>query len=172
MPDNPEIAVGFATPTEAEEVAVLQHRSHTISFREFANVDWCDTRDLQEYKLDWAAHIGAELEDQRTLVARLDDRIVGMVCVDGPGVGLGAPDAANLHGMHVDPDMRGGGIGQRVMAAALEHMAARSYADTDLGCLEANTYAFNFYKRFGWDPIIHHKVAVHGWTYIMRFRTA
>ena len=83
------------------------------------------------------------------------------VAVDGGGavvgfVGTGPsrdPDAAGELGeIYVLPEALGTGVGHALMAAAIEAMEARGYADAILWVLDDNPRARAFYEREGWAP--------------------
>ena len=160
------LTIDTATLSDSAAVADLQYRSHTISFREFARLEWCDSRKLDDYLTTWADHLASASDDLRTFVARDGEKIVGMVAVDGPEEDSGSAD---LHGMHVEPDARGGGIGQLLIAAAKDHIRDRGYRQTVLGCLESNTYARKFYEQSGFVIIKHFNQEPYGWTYLMQY---
>ena len=166
---NSDITVTIAEEADIEAVANLQFRSHTISFAEFARPEWVATRELGEYLEKWAEYIRYEEKDQTAFVARENDVIIGMVSVDGPTGDGNSGEFAHLNGMHVDPDRRGGGIGQKLMAAAADHIKARGYPHTMLGCLESNTYARKFYEKGGWYAVRFSNEEPYGWTYIYQY---
>ncbi len=164
-----DLTVESANLADSAAVADLQYRSHTISFREFARIEWCDSRRLDDYLKTWADRLASASDDRRTFVARDGNKIVGMVAVDGPD---GPGGSGDLHGMHVDPDTRGRGIGRLLMEAVLRHISDRGYHQTTLGCLESNTYARKFYEQSGFAIVKHFYEEPYGWTYLMRYELA
>ena len=162
----PDLIIETATAADSAAIANLQYRSHTISFREFARLEWCDSRKLDDYLATWASHLESASDDRRTFVAREDGKIVGMVSVDESKK---ADGSADLHGMHVDPDIRGRGIGRLLMEAVHRYISDRGYHQTTLGCLEPNTYARKFYEQSGFAIVKHFHEEPYGWTYLMRY---
>lgn len=162
----PDLKIETATLADSDAIADLQYRSHTVSFREFARLEWCDSRKLDDYFVTWADHLAGASDDRRTFIARDGDSIVGMVAVDKSEE---ADGTADLHGMHVDPDSRGRGIGQLLMVAAHRHISGRGYRQTLLGCLVSNTYARRFYEQSGFVIVKRSLEEPYGWTYLMRY---
>jgi len=169
---NSDITVTPAGEADIDAVANLQFRSHTISFGEFARPEWVATREIGEYLEKWAEYIRDEEKDQTAFVARENGAIIGMVSVDGPTGNGEFGSFAHLNGMHVDPDRRGGGIGQLLMTAASDHIKSRGYRNTMLGCLESNTYARKFYEKSGWYAVHLSHQEPYGWTYIYQYDLA
>ena len=77
------------------------------------------------------------------VVARADDRIVACAALELYG------DGALLRSVAVDRTMRGSGIGQLIVKAALELAVARDAAAVYL----LTTTAEHFFPRFGFTPV-------------------
>jgi ribosomal protein S18 acetylase RimI-like enzyme len=76
--------------------------------------------------------------------------------VDGADVGLvvgsrydGAPDAAGLFAMWVDPQQRGGGIAEALVEAVVEWARAAGRARVLLDVGDWNVAAIRLYERLG-----------------------
>jgi RimJ/RimL family protein N-acetyltransferase len=134
-------------PGDFDEVAALIYRSHTISFAPFASEQWVESRSLDEYQSKWRSLLLEDSPDSMTLVAVLDDVIVGTTTVSRSD----APDFdAQLVGMHVEPNLTGHGIGGELMNAALDFIAERQFARVQLGVIASNTRTRHFYAKYGW----------------------
>ena len=139
-----------ATYDDHEAVGRLQFLSHTVSFAPFASERWLKSRRLDDYVARWRDTLGSSTAGTLTAVARLDGNVVGMVRVapsDGPG-----PDA-QLTGMHVEPVLRGGGIGTLLMLHALEFIREQDFDRVQLRVIAANDGARRFYESHGWELV-------------------
>ncbi len=87
------------------------------------------------------------------VVAVEGDRLLahaGWVAVEAEGGGGEPVRAVGLGGVLVHRDHRGGGLGARVVAAAMERMTALG---PPLGLLFCREVRIPFYRRLGWIPL-------------------
>jgi ribosomal protein S18 acetylase RimI-like enzyme len=148
MPSNKPL-IRPSNPEDYESVAQLIYRSHTISFKPFATEEWVTSRDIDEYRERWREDLAASASasNESMFVAVIDDAIVGTVKV-GP---TDSPDFdAHLVGMHVDPELRGGGIGSLLMARAKAFIKEQGFERVELAVISSNALTRNFYENHGW----------------------
>jgi GNAT superfamily N-acetyltransferase len=90
-----------------------------------------------------------------------DPAIGAIVCeVDGTVAGFATFGASRdagadartgeLYAIYVEPSAQGAGAGTRLLAAAVDGLRARGYADAMLWTLQGNGLAQAFYERHGW----------------------
>jgi GNAT superfamily N-acetyltransferase len=85
-------------------------------------------------------------------VAELDGRIVGFAGTSVP-TDPGYPAAtAELDTIYLVPDAWQRGIGRRLMARALDDLAARGFSAAILWVLAGNGRGRRFYEARGWQP--------------------
>lgn len=150
--------IHIATSVDAADVAALHHLSHTTSFAAFASPEWVASRKLENYRAQWAAHLGKRDPRGRTWVARVEGRIVGMVRISPmPEEGL-----AQLTSMHVHPDYQGQGIGRSLMNIAEKFIEEAGYQRAVLGVIVANHRARALYEKRGWTMIEQRPTGVEG----------
>lgn len=83
----------------------------------------------------------------RALVAVADDgRVVGLVRY---GV---ADSVTEIHSLYVDPELQGGGVGGRLLAAATGDGLVHGAGDSALWVFADNSTARDFYARHGFTP--------------------
>lgn len=141
----PTIRTG--TINDADSVASLVHRSHTISFAPYASSAWVGSRNISEYRSKWKLVLTDDSEDSITLVAASSGSIVGTVHVSP----IDSPEFdAQLNGMHVDPIQTGSGIGSLLMKAAITFIEQRGFKRVELGVIAGNIGARRFYEKHGW----------------------
>lgn len=120
-------------PVTADEIRDLRHRVLRPSQPVEATVYPGDD-------LPTTAHLGAFDGERLVGIASLYDE----ARPDGPAGGW------RLRGMATEPDVRGYGFGAAVLAAAVEHVAARG--GRELWC-NARATAIGFYRRAGFDVV-------------------
>jgi predicted N-acetyltransferase YhbS len=138
-----------ANSTDADAIAQLLYRSHTISFAPFASIEWVESRRLDEYRTKWQSTLEAASKDDRTFVATIDGTLVGSVRVSP----LESPEIefdAQLSGMHVEPELTGHGVGGLLMRTALDFIRTRKFERVELGVIASNDGSRRFYESHGW----------------------
>jgi len=136
-----------ATLDDHESIANLLFRSHTISFASYATDEWVKSRRLDEYRARWNDILSNSTPSDTTIVALLEDAIVGSVHVSP----VDTPEYdAQLIGMHVEPHLTGSGIGGLLMKSALEFIREQGFERVELGVIAGNTGARRFYEAHGW----------------------
>lgn len=101
-------------------------------------------RSTKEFFVDFQKSVGGSLSD--VIVALHKRSIVGYAnpVVDGPEAWIG--------GLGVIPQMRGRGIGTRLMVASEDICRARGVSEIILEVIEGNSKAMQLYERLGYRP--------------------
>ncbi|WP_299772448.1 GNAT family N-acetyltransferase [uncultured Tateyamaria sp.] len=127
-----------ANPGDATSIAALHARSWRASYASFVPPEVLGAPLEANMRTRWDVWPAGRL----ILLAEQAGDVLGFVAAERGGV----PIVDNLH---VDPGMRGGGIGERL----LRHIAARlrdeGVSELRLYVLEGNTDARRFYRRLG-----------------------
>ena len=92
----------------------------------------------------------ADSGDNRTLVAVLDDKVIGFTNF-GPFREDGGidPDVGEVRAIYVHPDHWGCGAGHALLAKTVTRLAAHGYPEVRLWVLEENDRSRSFYERHG-----------------------
>lgn len=180
-----DIAIRPASMKDAREIA----RLFQISSEGVADYIWSGLAGPDEDILDvGAARYAREntaFSYQNCLLACSGDRVVGMLhsfvmtapppgekpgydCDDPvllPMAELEVPDTLYISGLAINEDMRGQGIGQRLMQLAFDRTRDEELEGVSLIVFECNEGAHRLYKRLGFeevdrrpivpDPLIH-----------------
>lgn len=97
----------------------------------------------------WREALEAPGPGTRGVVAVEDGRLVGVIRMGHD------PDeltAGHVFSLYVDPDAQGGGVGRRLLDAAVEWFRSEGLTEATLWVFEANDRARRFYGRAGWTP--------------------
>jgi GNAT superfamily N-acetyltransferase len=149
----PPISVRAATIDDAESVTDINVKAWQTAYRGIMPDQYLDELDndranaAQRHRV----HI-AQPNDPRIfdLVAECEGEVVGWL-----GAGPTRRDDQNatqgeIWAAYVRPDMWRSGVGGRLMAAALERLAADGYTEAVLWVFEENAGARAFYEQLGW----------------------
>jgi len=133
-----------ATPADRPAMTTLQIASWRSAYRDLLSEAYLGEQVVRDLTARWAA---PDPEGAFQLVAEEGDRLLGFVAViphDGPYV----------DNLHIDPALRGRGIGARLMRAAAEELVARGESRLWLTVIETNLPAVRFYRAIGgqFDP--------------------
>lgn len=155
-----DIHITRAAPAHADAMGNLIYRSHTHSFAAFKDETWIASRKLEDYVNAWRHYWAHEPGDERTWLAWLHEHAVGVVTV-GPLTEQNrlvhptnqgdSTQIACVHGIHVDPNYLGQGMGRMLMAEALSYLRKNGYTLVTLLTDEANERARRFYEVGGWS---------------------
>ena len=96
--------------------------------------------------------------ESRNYLAFLGDKLVGFMRLrQTPEVEhLLGPNTIELQRLYVDTEMKGKGIGGRLMEEALRHAKSRGYDWIWLGVWERNYAAQEFYAKWGFERFSEH----------------
>jgi GNAT superfamily N-acetyltransferase len=89
--------------------------------------------------------------NQRLIVAEIDGRVVGCLQLTFiPGIAFRGAWRGLIEAVRVAGELRGQGIGERLMAYAVEACRARGCGMAQLTSHKSRTRAHAFYERLGW----------------------
>lgn len=146
---------------DRDEVGRVSHRSHSISYRDFAPPGFADSQDPAEHVSFWGEFLSDRSRRARMWVAERGGRIVGFT-MTGPLSDdyvfaaearriLGEAPIAVLYAIHAEPDRLRQGIGRALMSRVLEWMGRNGFEVGFLDVHEANRRARRFYEDAGWE---------------------
>ncbi|MBM9466330.1 GNAT family N-acetyltransferase [Nakamurella leprariae] len=133
----------MATSADAAAIAAVL-RDFQAEYEEFApEQDW------------WAGRIAALMDagDSAVLLVETgaDELPVGVAYLRfRPSLYQDAPEAS-LAELYVRPDLRGQGLGRRLLTAAMDHAVDRGATSMDLSTTSADTAAVALYESMGFD---------------------
>ncbi|MFI7035499.1 GNAT family N-acetyltransferase [Microbispora rosea] len=143
-----------AEPADAESIAVVHVRSWQAAYPGLMPQAHLDGLTAAMRLPVWERLLG-EAAPPRTevLVAEADGSVAGFASL-GPGRDDDVDPAvvAEISAIYLVPEIWGAGVGGRLMAAALDSLAAAGYEQAVLWVVDGNTRARRFYERGGWRP--------------------
>ena len=143
--------VRAAEAGDAAQLAAVHVRSWQAAYRGLLPQEYLDQLNPADRAERWRRTLhGSSLPQAGVLVAADDDQLLGFA---GFGPSRDQNEEARvgeLQSIYLLPQAWGAGLGQRLMAAVLEQLAAAGYAQATLWVLESNVRARRFYAMGGW----------------------
>jgi GNAT superfamily N-acetyltransferase len=139
-----------ALPGDASAMAELNVAAWRAFFPGLVPQPLIDGQEVEPRARYWQEHLPSTLPE-RTWVAERGGRVIGLTHV-GPSRDPDAPEAAELYGMYVEPEVVGTGVGRTLMEAALVHFRAGPWQEAILWTLPGEHRAARFYRSWGWEP--------------------
>jgi GNAT superfamily N-acetyltransferase len=140
-----------ATPDDGPAIAVVHKATWAATYSQWIP-DVVAGYDLHESGRNWAE--SAKRPDGRVAVAVDGDRVVGFAG-SGPAHADSLDESddpgavGEVYAIYVDPAYHGRGLGRRLMADALEWLAADGRAQCVLWVVAPSTRSLQFYERVG-----------------------
>jgi ribosomal protein S18 acetylase RimI-like enzyme len=141
-----------ATLSDAAPVAFVHVRSWQAAYRGLIPQSYLDALEPAQREARWADLLAAaDWPRSGTLVASADDVVVGFAhLVPTRDEDADPTQVGEITSIYLLPDRWGGGIGQQLMAAALEQFTEAGYREATLWVLDTNERAQRFYRAGGW----------------------
>jgi ribosomal protein S18 acetylase RimI-like enzyme len=142
----------LATADDAAAVAALHALSWQSNYRGSLSDAYLDGPILAERDAFWRERLAHPRADLVTLLLEIDGRLAGFVCAlmdHDPRWGT------LVDNLHVDPALKGRGLGRRLMRALGDALAAASPGPVYLYLLASNAAARAFYLRIGGEIVEH-----------------
>lgn len=139
-----------ARPADIDQIAALHVESWRTSYGGIlpdAFLDGPAEEELTTHWFDLMEGVGCGRE---ILVADADDGLAGFVSAAPSGED--GFDAYIEH-LHVRPDLKGGGIGRRLLADAVDRLVAMGFGSAYLLVFDGNRQAIAFYERLGGETV-------------------
>jgi GNAT superfamily N-acetyltransferase len=142
------VALTPATSADAAAIALLHAQSWRSAYRGLLTDEYLDDHVLDDRTSFWSKRFSAPQPERRCVLKAIgESTLLGFVCVlldEEPAWG------ARLDNLHVDPGLKGTGIGYVLFQAAREWTAQMMPdAQMHLWCVERNLVARRFYDRQG-----------------------
>lgn len=139
-----------ATVDDAAVIASIQARGWRHAYADIVEPERMP--DPADTEPRWRERLADPAHD--AIVYEIDGTVAGFATLGASrDAGAEARDG-ELYAIYVEPSAQGAGVGKALMAAAVDGLRARGFADAILWTLEANGLACAFYERHGWvhDP--------------------
>ena len=137
--------VPLSSEQEARAKASVHHEAWKEAYRGLIDQAYLDARTLE---LSETFALRAYREGCKTLLAKVDDRVVGFADY-GPYRGDDLPDAGEVYAIYLLESYYRQGIGTLLMRKALACL--RQYPRVVVWVLEGNGRAISFYRSFGFE---------------------
>lgn len=145
-----DVLVRAAIINDAEGIAHVHVEGWRFAYRDILPRVFLDTLSVESRSLQWRQGIKSPSPRSSTIVATMEDRVIGF-CNSGPARDSDAPHTrAELFAIYVDPSEMRRGIGSLVLDACLDKLKQEQFSDVTLWVLDSNEIGRRFYERYGW----------------------
>ena len=135
---------------DAAAMGRVHVRAWQAAYRGAMPDDFLDSLDADTRRAGWARLLESPRPGVETLVVEDDDgAVVGFAHIGPSRQNAEAEGEGEVYAINLDPDAWGRGLGQRLLAAATEHLAERGYREAILWVLDSNARARRFYEARG-----------------------
>jgi ribosomal protein S18 acetylase RimI-like enzyme len=143
------LAIRPAEPADALAIETVRVAAWRVAYAALLPASYLDGMAPEELASRRAQRLATPREHQATLIAVLDEAVVGFAAV---GPSRETPDTVDgeLYAIYVTPERQGIGAGRALHAAALDMLRAADFGAATLRVLEGNAAARGFYERQGW----------------------
>jgi GNAT superfamily N-acetyltransferase len=143
------ISLRRASPTDATSLAAVEVTTWQRAFCDLMPVAFLNALSVEDQAVRWARSLVKHGHggQKRTLVAVLDDEVVGYVTV---GRDPGEEEMGFVYLLYVLPEHWGCGVGGALMTAAMDELRDLALPEAVLWVLRENGRARRFYERLGW----------------------
>ena len=143
-----DITIGPALVDDVAEIARLHRIIWCDTYRDLAPADVYDALDEEYRRARWADMFANPRRDQRILLARQGDRLVGIGAIGAssePAFG----GRGEIKSLYVDSSIKRQGLGRRLMCEMAREFASMGYSSVGLGVVVGNEPAIAFYSALG-----------------------
>lgn len=143
-----EVSIKPALAEDVADIARLHRAVWCDTYRDLAPAEVYRVLDEDFRRVRWADILANPHGDQRVLLAKQGDRLVGIGATAAPSEpAFGA--RGEIKSLYVDPSVKRQGLGRRLMRAMMEQLASMGYSGAALGVVAGNEPAIAFYRALG-----------------------
>lgn len=143
----PEMGLRDATAADAAAIAALHTASWQTAYAHILDAGWLANALPADRLQVWTQRFGAADPGMRVLLAEDGEGLAGFVCLF---VAADPHWGSHVDNLHVRPQLRGNGLGRRLLAAAAQIALEEAPGlGLDLHVYAANVAARSFYRRLG-----------------------
>lgn len=138
---------------DAHAIGTIIVRSWQHAYKDILPADGLSNLSIEERAQQWAGWLQAEASPMQTLVAEINQKVVGFTSW-GPSSDdddADDPDVVMLYSIYLLPDSMSKGVGSSLLEAAEVEMIAGGAQVGTLHVLEQNSATRKFYERNGWQ---------------------
>jgi ribosomal protein S18 acetylase RimI-like enzyme len=135
---------------DAHAIATIHVRSWQHAYADILPQDGLDNLSIEDRSQQWAGWLQADSGEMNTLVAEIDEEVVGYASWGPSSDDDAEPGTIELYSIYVLPESMNAGIGSALLEAVEVDMIASGSEAATLHVLVKNTLTRKFYERYGW----------------------
>jgi GNAT superfamily N-acetyltransferase len=135
-----------AGPGDAPAVAALHAASWQSAYRRFASAAYLDGPAAADLLAAWTRALAAPPAGSFVMLDEAAGALRAFISIK---LAVEPFYDAFVYALHVDPALRGGGIGRRLLGLAVERLIAQGHRSLALRAFDGNPDGIRFYRRLG-----------------------
>lgn len=147
-----DVTFRLATLADAEAITDNQIASRLPVYRGRLPDGYVDRLSREARIRQWQDRLSDDDPHRVVWVAEHAGRIVG-VCYASGAYPHPTEDSGHIQSLYIHPDMKGHGVGRRLLTMTLDSMARLGLPTATLHVYSSNVEARGFYEHLGWRPI-------------------
>jgi GNAT superfamily N-acetyltransferase len=146
----PIYSVRNATPQDALGIARVHVKTWQCAYKGQIPDSFLDTLSVDQRTATWKKALENPEEGVYPFVVEADGRIIGWCTVGKSRDDDATKDIGELHGIYIDPEYIGKGIGSALMKHSLETLRKEGCKKATLWVLDTNEKTRAWYEHKGW----------------------
>jgi ribosomal protein S18 acetylase RimI-like enzyme len=152
MMETGSVRVREGAPDDTDAIVAVTAAGWRTAYRDIVAPEKLADLPLARWRHEVHVGLRRPVEDAFTFVAEIDGEFAGYCFVAAPSREPDqGPSVAELVAIYVEPERRRRGVGEALMAAAMERLSHLPYDEVILWTFEENGPAIAFYERHGWS---------------------
>ncbi len=139
-----------AALADVDAIAVIHHESYLSSAVGLLPPERLALRTVEYRRALWAEKLSKDRGPSEATLVADDGATVGAFVDVSPSED--DPHLGEVNKLFVAPDMKGRGVGARLLRAGTQRLAEARFSEMMLWVLVGNAPAAAFYRRHGWRP--------------------
>ncbi len=145
-----DLQIRDANPKDAVGIATVHVRTWQCAYKGQISQAYLDSLSVEQRRITWEQALSEPDPGVHVIVATLGEKVVGWSTYGTSRDEDATQETGELHGIYVDPDYIGKGIGSALMEAAVAGLKKDGYIKTTLWVLDTNEKTRKFYEKMGW----------------------
>ncbi len=142
--------IRYATPKDALGIAQVHVKTWQCAYKGQIPDSYLASLSVETRAARWANKLENPEKGVYAFVADYNGKVIGWCTAGSNRDEDVAKEVGELHGIYIDPEYIGKGVGSQLMSRALNTLKQDGYTSATLWVLDTNEKARKFYEKKGW----------------------
>ena len=145
-----DLKIRKADIEDAEAIAAVHVETWQNAYLGLIPDSYLQSLSIDQRAITWRENLQNQHSTSHTLVAEMENQIVGFIGVGANRDADAAANIAEVFSIYVDPESQGFGIGSRLLNQALDFLKSNGFIGVVLWVLAENVSSRFWYESRGW----------------------